>query len=65
LKCVFGKFPDHHKKFSLGDFNAKVGTGDFFNLTFGDIFHEIGNDNGVRVVNSATSKDLTRKLTVF
>jgi hypothetical protein len=41
----------------LGDFNAKVGREDIFKPTNGnESLHEISNDNGVRVVNFATSK---------
>jgi hypothetical protein len=36
----------------LGDFNAKLGREDIFKPTIGnEISHEIGTDNGVRVVN--------------
>jgi hypothetical protein len=36
----------------LGDFNTKVGREDIFKETIGnESLHEIGNDNGVRVVN--------------
>jgi endonuclease/exonuclease/phosphatase family metal-dependent hydrolase len=41
----------------LGDFNAKVGREDILKPTVGnDSLHEIGNDNGARVVNVATVK---------
>jgi hypothetical protein len=44
----------------LGDFNAKVCMEDIFNPTTGnESLHEISNDNGVRVVNYATSKNVT------
>jgi hypothetical protein len=50
----------------LGDFNAKVDREDIFKPTTGiEILHEISNDNGVRVVNFATSKNLTVKSTKF
>jgi hypothetical protein len=45
-------------KILLGDFNAKTTTGN-------EGLHEISNDNGVRVVNFATSKNLTVKSTKF
>ncbi|PNF35790.1 hypothetical protein B7P43_G11761 [Cryptotermes secundus] len=49
-------------KILLGDFNAKVGREDIFKPTVGnESLHEISNDNGVRVVNFATSKHLTVK----
>jgi hypothetical protein len=50
----------------LGDFNAKVGREEIFKPTIGnERLHEISNDNGVRVVNFATTKNLTVKSTVF
>jgi hypothetical protein len=53
-------------KILLGDFNAKVGREDIFKPTIGnESLHEITNDNGVRVVNFATSKSLTVKSTIF
>jgi hypothetical protein len=53
-------------KILVGDFNAKVGREDIFKPTIGnESLHEINNDNGVRVVNFATSKDHTVKGTMF
>jgi hypothetical protein len=44
-------------KILLGNFNAKIGREDIFKLTIGDeSLHEISNDNGVRLINFATSK---------
>jgi hypothetical protein len=66
LERVFDKFPKYHMKILLGDFNAKVGREDIFNLTIGiESLHEISNDNGVRLVNFATSKNLRVKSTMF
>jgi len=46
-------------KILLGDFNAKVGRENIFKSTVGnDILHQYSNDNGVRIVNFATSKIL-------
>jgi hypothetical protein len=57
MKRVFYKFPEYRTKFLLGDFTAKVGRGDIFKPTIGnESLHEISNDNGVRLVNFATSK---------
>jgi hypothetical protein len=57
LEHVFNKFPKHHTKILLGDFNAKVGRQDIFKPTIGNkSLHEISNDNGVRIVNFATFK---------
>jgi hypothetical protein len=53
-------------KILLGDFNAKLGKEDTFKPTIGnESLHEDSNDNGVRVVNLATSKDLVVKSTMF
>jgi hypothetical protein len=44
-------------KILLGDPHAKVGREHIFKLTiWNDSLHKISNDNGVRVVNFATSK---------
>jgi len=46
----------------LGDFGAKVGREDIFKSTIGSgSLHEISNDNGVRVVNIATSQNYNRQ----
>jgi hypothetical protein len=53
-------------KILLGDFNAKVGRENIFKLIIGDVSsHKISNDNGVRVVNFAKSKNLVVKSTMF
>jgi hypothetical protein len=59
LERVFDNFPKYHTKILLGDFSAKVGREDIFKLSIGnESSHEISNDNGVRLVNFATSKNL-------
>jgi hypothetical protein len=66
LERVFDKFPKCHKKILLGDFNAKAGGEDIFKPTIGNnSLRENSNDNGVRVVRFATSKNLTVKSTMF
>jgi hypothetical protein len=53
-------------KILLGDFNAKFGREGTFKPTIGnESLHEDSNDNGVRVVNVATSKNLVVKSTMF
>jgi hypothetical protein len=53
-------------KMLLGDFNAKVGRDDIFKPIIGnESLHEASNDNGVRVVNFATSKNLILKSTTL
>jgi hypothetical protein len=53
-------------KILLGDFCAKVGRKDIFKPAVGnESLHEVSNDNGVRVVNFATSKNHRVKSTMF
>ena len=53
-------------KILLGDFNAKVERDSIFKPTIGnESLHQDSNDNGVRVVNFATSKNLVVKSTMF
>jgi hypothetical protein len=62
LERIFDKFSKYHMKVLLGYFNAKVGREDIFKPTIGnESLHVISNDNGVRVVNFATSKNLIVK----
>jgi hypothetical protein len=59
LECVFDKFPKYHMKITLG-------REDIFKPTTGNnCLHAIYNDNGVRVVNFATSKNPTVKSTML
>jgi len=53
-------------KMLLGDFNANVGRENIFNPTTGqESLHQDSNDNGDRLVNFATSKNLVVKSTIF
>jgi hypothetical protein len=66
LEQVFDHFPKYHVKILLGEFNAKLGREDIFKLTIGnESVHGDRNDNGVRVVNLAASKNLVAKSTMF
>jgi endonuclease/exonuclease/phosphatase family metal-dependent hydrolase len=66
LGRVFDQFPRYDMKILLGDFNAKVGRVNIFKPTIGnESLHEISNDNGDRIVNFATSKNLVVKSTMF
>jgi hypothetical protein len=59
LGHLFDWFPRYDMKILLGDFNMKVGREDIFKPTTRNKSpHKIINDNGVRVVNFATSKNL-------
>ena len=65
LEEVFDHFPKYHMKILLGDFNAKVGREDIFKPIIGqESIHQDSNDNGVRIVNFATLKNLVVKSTV-
>ena len=53
-------------KIILGDFNAKVGGENIFKPTIGNkSLHQDSNDNELRIVNFATSKNLVLKSTMF
>ena len=53
-------------KIVLGDFNAKVGRENILKLTiWNKSQHQDSNDNGGRIVNFATSKNLIVKSTMF
>jgi exonuclease III len=66
LERVFDRFPKYHMKILLGDFNAKVSKEDIFKPTIGnESLHEISNDNGIRLVNFATSKTSESKVGCF
>jgi hypothetical protein len=66
LGCVFDQFPSNNMTIFFGNFNAQVGREDIFKLTIGNkSSYEISNDNGFRVVNFATSRNLFIKSTMF
>jgi hypothetical protein len=55
---VFDKFTKYEVNILVGDFSAKAGKEVIFKRTFGnEDLHEINNDNEVRIVNFATSKN--------
>ena len=63
---VFNHFPKYRMKILLRDFKAKVGRENIFKPTIGqESLHQDSNDNGVRLVNFATSKNLVVKNTMF
>ena len=66
LEQVFDHFPRNHMKILLEDFSAKVGRENIFKPTIGnESLHQDSNDNGVRIVNFGTSKNLVVKSTMF
>ena len=59
-------FPKYYMKILLGDFNALVGRENIFKPTVGnESLHQDGNDNGARIVNFATSKNLVVRSMTF
>jgi hypothetical protein len=57
---VFDNFPKHHTNVLLRGFNAKLDREAIFKPATGnESLQEISNDNGIRVVNCATFKNLT------
>ena len=63
---LFYHFPKYHMKIIFGDFNAKVGRENIFKPAIGnERLHQDSNDNGVRIVNFVTSKNLVVKSTMF
>jgi hypothetical protein len=66
LEHVFDKFTKCHKKIMLGYVNDEVGREDIFKpCIWNDSLLKISNDNGIGLVNFATSKNLTVKSTMF
>ena len=66
LEQIFDHFPKYCMKIILGYFNAKVGRENIFKQTIGnESMHKDNNNNGVGVVNLATSKSLVVKSTMF
>jgi hypothetical protein len=62
LEQVSDHFPQCHMKILLVDFNTKLGSGDIFKPTIGnESLHYGSNNNGDRIINFATSKDLVVK----
>jgi hypothetical protein len=66
LEELFDQFYRYHTKNLLGNFNTNVRREDIFKQISGNLsLNEAYNDNGVRVVNFATSKNLIVKSTIF
>jgi endonuclease/exonuclease/phosphatase family metal-dependent hydrolase len=66
LEQIFDHFPRYHMKILLGDFDAKIGTEDIFKPIIGnESLHGASNDNSVRLINFATSKNVIDKSTTY
>jgi len=66
LGQVLDHFPKYHMKILFRNFNAKFGIEGIFKPTNGnDSLHQDNNNNGIRIANIATSKNLVVKSTMF
>jgi hypothetical protein len=66
LERISYKFTKYRVKDFLGNFNAKVGKKDIFKpIVENENIHEISIDNGIRVANFVTSKNLVVKSSMF
>jgi hypothetical protein len=66
LEQVFDQFPRYQIEIMLEDFNATFWREDIFKLiTDKKSLHEVSNDNGFRIANSVTSKNLIIKSTAL
>jgi hypothetical protein len=66
LQQDFDHFPRYHVKILLGGFNAKVERENIFKPTIGnESLHQDSNDNGIRIVNIAISKNLVVQSNMF
>jgi hypothetical protein len=63
---VFYHLPKYHMEILFGYLNVKLGREDIFKSTIGnESRYQDRNDNGVRIVNFATSKNLALKSRMF
>ena len=63
---MFNHFPIYHMQITLEDFNAQLGKDYVLIPKVGkETLHDSSNDNRIRVVNFATSKNLAAKSTMF
>jgi hypothetical protein len=66
VEQVFDKSPKYPMEILLGNFSARVGREDIFKPTIGnENLYQNSNDNGVRVVNFGTSKNIVVRSKMF
>ncbi|KAE9542653.1 hypothetical protein AGLY_002564 [Aphis glycines] len=66
LEQVYDTIPSHCIKVLLGDMNAQVGKENTYKTTIGEhSLHDRSNDNGVRLINFAISKNMVVSSTRF
>jgi hypothetical protein len=64
IQQVFHQFPGYHMNIFLEDSNAEIGREDIFKPIIGnESLHEVSNDNGVKTINCAFSKNIIVKST--
>ena len=65
-QVVFYNLPKYHLKNLLEDFTAKVGRENIFKPTIrNESLYQVSNNNGVKIVNFVTLKNLVVKGTMF
>jgi hypothetical protein len=66
LEGAFNKIPKYHTKILFEEFSADVGKEEIFKPTIrNESLHEISNSNEARIVNIATSKNITVRSRAF
>lgn len=66
LQRVIDDMPTHDVKMIMGDFNAKVGTEEYYASIIGKhSLHQISNDNGKRIIDLASSNSMVISSTRF
>ncbi|XP_035903126.1 uncharacterized protein LOC118507930 [Anopheles stephensi] len=66
LEREYDRCPQNDIKIVIGDLNAQVGREEAFKPTIGRFsVHQLTNDNGLRLINSASSKHMSIRSTFF
>ena len=66
LDKTYDECPKHDVKIVIGDANAQVGREDFFRPIIGrESLHSVTNDNGLKLINFAATRDMAISSTYF
>ncbi|XP_050079549.1 uncharacterized protein LOC126567367 [Anopheles maculipalpis] len=66
LEKVYDRCPQHDVKIVIGDLNAQVGQEEAYKPTIGSFSaHQLINDNGIRLINFASSKHMSFSSSFF
>ncbi|XP_050079536.1 uncharacterized protein LOC126567354 [Anopheles maculipalpis] len=66
LEREYDRCPQHDVKIVIGDLNAQVGREEAYKPTIGSFSsHQLTNDNGLRLINFASSKHMSIRSTFF